>query len=178
MKNQTVVLLMHTSTIGSCGTNKERVTWDQLSPVQRMAVCCHTLRELPHLKIHEHMLDSVIHLVEYAQNLSLSAARPSHALLLYHMEQGAITGWLHSRPHRLDPLCSYRHGTINSSEGPKGHNKIQRLGIVLPCIYSRKIHAFRKNSNETTDILYMHICSALPSIKTGLPKIMSKTKYL
>ena len=48
------------------GTNKERISYDQLSPVQWMAVFCRTMRDQPDAKIHEHMLNYVIHLLEDA----------------------------------------------------------------------------------------------------------------
>ena len=64
------------------GTNKERVTYDQLSPVQWMAGFCWTMRDQPDTKIREHMLDYIIHLLEDAQDFSWSAAKASHAVLL------------------------------------------------------------------------------------------------
>ena len=70
------------------GTNKERVTYNQLSPVQWMAGFCRTMRDQSDTKIREHMLDYVIQLLEDAQDFSWSAAKASHAVLLCRMEQG------------------------------------------------------------------------------------------
>ena len=59
------------------GTNKERVTYVQLYPVQQMAGFCQTIRDQPEVKICEHMLDYVIQLLHDAQDFLWCAAKAS-----------------------------------------------------------------------------------------------------
>ena len=76
------------------GINKERITYDQLSPVQWMAGFYWTMRDQLDRKIRDHMLDYVIHLLDDDQDFSWSAAKASHAVLLCRMGQGEVMGWL------------------------------------------------------------------------------------
>ena len=72
------------------GTNKERVSYDQLTPVQWMAGFCHTMKEESDLSLREYMLDYIIALLEDASDFSWTAAKASHAVLLCRMKQGEV----------------------------------------------------------------------------------------
>ena len=100
------------------GTNKERVTYDQLSPVQWMAGFCRSKRDQPDTKIRGHMLDYVIHLLEDAQDFSWSAAKASHAVLLCRMEQKEISGWTDcEKTDRVRRAHAQRHVTAPLEKG-------------------------------------------------------------
>ena len=143
------------------GTNKERISYDQLSPVQWMAGFCRTMRDQPDVKIREHMLDYVIHLLEDAQDFSWSAAKASHAVLLCRMEQGEISGWTESEKiERIRRAHAQRHVTAPSEKGQKGQDKTQHASKVLTCLYFNKNTCLQKNSHETRGVLYRHICLA------------------
>ena len=75
------------------GTHKERVSYDQLTPVQWMAGFCRTMKEESDLSLREHMLDYIIALLEDASGFSWAAAKASHAVLLCHMEQGEVSNF-------------------------------------------------------------------------------------
>ena len=68
--------------------NKDRVTYNQLSPVQWMAGFCRTIREESDITARDHMLDYVIDLLDDATDFSWASAKASHAVLLCCMEQG------------------------------------------------------------------------------------------
>ena len=140
------------------GTNKEKVTYDQLSPVQWMAGFCQTMRDQPDTKIREHMLDYIIHLLEDAQDFSWSAAKASHAVLLCHMEQGEISGWADCDkigvPMHRDMLLP------PPEKGQKRQDKNQQSSKVLPCLYFNKNTCVQKSSHETRGVMYRHICAA------------------
>ena len=72
------------------GQNKDRITYNQLSPVQWMVGFCRSTREESDIKIREHMLDYVIDLLDDATDFSWASAKASHAVLLCRMEQGKI----------------------------------------------------------------------------------------
>ena len=57
------------------GQNKDRVTYNQLSPVQWMAGFCQTIRKESDMAVREHMLDYVIN----ATDFSWASAKASHA---------------------------------------------------------------------------------------------------
>ena len=143
------------------GTNKERVTYNQLSPVQWMAGFCRTMRDQSDTKIREHMLDYVIQLLEDAQDFSWSAAKASHAVLLCRMEQGEISGWADcDKIERIRRAHAQRHVTAPPEKGKKGQDKNQQSSKVLPCLYFNKNTCLQKSSHETRGVLYRHICSA------------------
>ena len=73
------------------GSTKERVSYDQLTPIQWMAGFCRTMKEEKNLEMKEHMLDYVIALLEDANDFSWGAAQASHAVLLCRMEQGEVS---------------------------------------------------------------------------------------
>ena len=75
------------------GQNKDRVTYNQLSPVQWMAGFCRTIRKESDMAVREHMLDYVIDLLDDATDFSWASAKASHAVLLCRMEQGEIKSW-------------------------------------------------------------------------------------
>ena len=62
------------------GQNKDRVTYNQLSPIQWMAGFCRTIREESDMAIKEHMLDYVIDLLDDATAFSWASAKASHVL--------------------------------------------------------------------------------------------------
>ena len=147
-------------------TNKEKVTYDQLSPVQWMAGFCQTMRDQPDTKIREHMLDYVIHLLEDAQDFSWSAAKASHAVLLCHMEQGEISGWADcDKIECIRRAHAQRHVTAPPppEKGQKRQDKNQQSSKVLPCLYFNKNTCVQKSSHET--VMYRHICAACFSAK-------------
>ena len=83
------------------GHTKDRVTYNQLSPVQWMADFGRTIREESDLKTRESMLDYIINLLDDAANFWASA-KASHAVLLCRMEQGEIQSW--SQTDTIDPV--------------------------------------------------------------------------
>ena len=104
------------------GQNKDRVTYNQLSPVQWMAGFCQTIREESDTAVREHMLDYVIDLLDDATDFWASA-KASHAVLLCRMEQGEIKSW--SETEKIDRIRSahaQRHTTAQST-AQKGQDK-------------------------------------------------------
>ena len=70
------------------GSTKERVSYNQLTPIQWMAGFCRSMREEVNLKNREFMLDYLVNLLEDATDFSWAAAKASNDVLLCRMEQG------------------------------------------------------------------------------------------
>ena len=75
------------------GSTKERISYDQLTLPQWMAVFCHTMREETNQNLCDHMLNYLIDLMDDANDFSWSAPKASHAIFLCRMEQGEVTGY-------------------------------------------------------------------------------------
>ena len=61
------------------GQTKDRVSYNQLSPIQWMAGFCRTIRESD-MATREYMLDYVINLLDDATDFSCTSAKASHAV--------------------------------------------------------------------------------------------------
>ena len=97
------------------GSTKERVSYDQLTPIQWMAGFCRTMKEEKNLEMKEHMLDYVIVLLEDA-NFSWGAAKASHAVLLCRMEQGEVSDSSDTlKIDRIRRANAQKHTTSNIS---------------------------------------------------------------
>ena len=64
------------------GQNIDRISYNQLSPIQWMAGFCRSMEEESDSKIKELMLDYCINLLEDATDFSWSSAKVRHAVLL------------------------------------------------------------------------------------------------
>ena len=141
------------------GQNKNRVTYNQLSPVQWMAGFCRTIREESDMAIHEHMLDYVIDLLGVATDFSWASAKASHAVLLCRMEHGDIKSW--SETQKIDSVPhahAQRHSTSQYSS-QRGQDK-QVSGKVTTCVYYNKGVCSQKQTHETKGVLYKHVCAS------------------
>ena len=119
------------------GQNKDRITYNQLSPVQWMAGFCRSIREESDTKIREHMMDYVIDLLDDATDFSWTSAKASHAVLLCRMEQGEIGSGLET--NKIDMIHrahAQRHNT--------GQGSVQRAqdkhssAKTATCVYYNK----------------------------------------
>ena len=98
------------------GQNKDRVTYNQLSPVQWMAVFCRTIREESDIIIREHMLDCVVYLLNDATGFPWSSAKASHVVLMCSMAQGEIKSWFETENiDRIHRALAQRHSTSQGS---------------------------------------------------------------
>ena len=75
------------------GSNKERISYDQLSVVQWVAGFCRIMKEEKNVESKEFMLDYLVSLLDDAQDFSWEVAKASHAVLLCRMEQGEIENY-------------------------------------------------------------------------------------
>ena len=141
------------------GQNKDRVTYNQLSPIQWMAGFCRTIREESDMAIKEHMLDYVIDLLDDATDFSWASAKASHAVLLCRMEQGEIKSW--SETEKIDRVRrahAQRHGNAQNI-AQKGQDK-SFTGKVTACVFYNKGSCTHKQTHETKGVLYKHVCMA------------------
>ena len=75
------------------GSQKERVSYDQLSVTQWMAGFCRIMKEEQNSQNQKFMLDYLISLLDDANDFSWDAAKASHAVLLCRMEQGEVVSY-------------------------------------------------------------------------------------
>ena len=144
------------------GENKERVTYDQLSPIQWMAGFCRIMREETYVENKDFMLDYVINLLDDAADFSWDSAKASHAVLLCRMEQGEIKGW--SDVEKIDRVRR-AHAQRHVSRQEDSTSKSQERNYDSPskislCIYFNKNVCSQKETHKTKGVLYRHICSA------------------
>ena len=122
------------------GQKKDRISYNQLSPVQWMSGFCRAMREEQNRAIKDCMLDYVINLLDDAQDFSWSSAKASHAVLLCRMEQGEIGGW--SEVEKIDRVRrahAQRHGTPQAAQNVKTSDKNQKFPAKFtPCVYFNK----------------------------------------
>ena len=121
------------------GTNKEKVTYDQLSTVQWMTGFCRAMRDQNDAQTGEFMLDYLINLLEDANDFSWSMAKASHAILLCRMEQGEVKSW--SEAEKKDCIRRahvQRHVAGSYVQGQKLSDKCQNGGKTVPCVYYNK----------------------------------------
>ena len=72
------------------GSQKERVSYDQLTMGQWMAVFCRTMRDENCIQNKDAMLDYLISLLDDSNDFYWSSAKACHAVLFCRMEQGEI----------------------------------------------------------------------------------------
>ena len=84
------------------GSNKERISYDQLSVVQWVAGFCRIMKEEKNVDSKEFMLDYLVSLLDDAQDFSWEVAKASHAVLLCRMEQGEIENY--SQIEKIDRI--------------------------------------------------------------------------
>ena len=144
------------------GQNKDRVSYNQLSPVQWMSGFCRNMREEQNQSIKDCMLDYVINLLDDAQDFSWSSAKASHAVLLCRMEQGEIGGW--SEVEKIDRVRrahAQRHSTPQTGQNVKNNDKNQKFPAKFtPCVYFNKNACSQVKNHENKGIFYRHICAA------------------
>ena len=141
------------------GQNKDRVTYNQLSPIQWMAGFCRTIREESDMVVKEHMLDYVINILDDATDFSWASAKASHVVLLCRMEQGEIAGWHETEKiDRVRRAHAQQH-VVGQGNVQKAQDKGSNGGRVFPCLYFNKGACLQKQTHENKGVTYRHICS-------------------
>ena len=140
------------------GQNKDRITYNQLSPVQWMAGFCRSIREESDTKIREHMLEYVIDLLDDATDFSWASAKASHAVFLCRMEQGEIGSWLETeKSDRVRRAHAQLHNTVQGS-AQRAQDK-HSSAKTATCVYYNKGVCSQKQTHETKGVLYKHVCA-------------------
>ena len=143
------------------GNTKDRITYNQLSPIQWMAGFCRTIREESDPKNKEFMLDYVINVLDDATDFSWASAKACHAVLLCRMEQGEIQSWYQTdKIDRIRRAHAQRHITGQGSRNRSQDKSTYGTGRVVLCIYFNKGMCMQKQTYETKGVLYKHICSS------------------
>ena len=75
------------------GQNKDKLSYNQIFPIQWVAGFYRTMREESSLQNRDFMLDYLINLLGDATDFSWASAKASYAVLLCRMEQGKIKSW-------------------------------------------------------------------------------------
>ena len=140
------------------GQNKDRVTYNQLSPIQWIAGFCRTIREESDIAVREHMLDFVIDLLDDATDFSWASAKASHAVLLCRMEQGKIKNWSETEKiDRVHRAHAQRHGTAQSAV-QKSQDK-PSSGKVTTCVFYNKGSCTHKQTpKQKVYCINMFVC--------------------
>ena len=160
------------------GSNKERVSYDQLSVVQWVAGFCRIMKEEKNSESKEFMLDYLVSLLDDAQDFSWEVAKASHAVLLCRMEQGEIENYSQiDKIDRIRRANAQRHTYSNSQFHKKSVKKIQK---VMPCHYFNQGTCSHSKSHDTKGVRYNHVCSACFSNGKNFPhaEVQCKNKLM
>ena len=140
------------------GSNKERVTYDQLTMGQWMAGFCRAMREETDQNSKSAMLDYLISLLDDSNDFSWSSAKASHAGLLCLMEQGEIKDFTETdKIGRVRRVHTQRH--TSSSQDTSKHASKRNNTRSMVCQYYNAGTCSHQNSHETKGVTYRHICS-------------------
>ena len=153
------------------GSQKERVSYDQLSVTQWMAGFCRIMKEEQNSQNQKFMLDYLISLLDDANDFSWDAAKASHAVLLCRMEQGEVVSY-----QETDKIDRIRRANAILH---RARDILHRVSTVLnlsimpgkmltkspnPCLVSTLIKVLVFNKNHTRRrVLYINI-SVLPAL--------------
>ena len=143
------------------GTNKERVTYDQLTMGQWVAGFCRTMRDESDKNCKEAMLNYLISLLDDANDFSWSAAKACHAVLLCRMEQGEIKDFTQTEAiERIRRAHAQRHVAQNSQTYNKNSSRRDKNIKSMPCQFFNQGTCTHNSTHETRGVLYRHICSS------------------
>ena len=107
------------------------------------------------------MLNYFITLLDDANDLSWSAAKASHAVLLCRMEQGKIKYFTQTEAiDRVRRAHARKHVYQNSQNYNKNPSKRDRNAKSMPCQFFNQGTCMDTSTHETKGVLYHHICSA------------------
>ena len=146
------------------GTNRERVTYDQLNVTQWVAGFGRTIREESDPKLRAHMLEYMIALMDDANNFSWTSAKASHAVLLCRMEQGEVKGYDDTmaieRIRRANAQKNFAGNQHSNTANQNFAKKFSKTTRTMPCTnYNQGVCSHTK-PHETRGVLYKHICSS------------------
>ena len=140
------------------GSNKERVTYDQLTMGQWMDGFCRAMREETDQNSKTAILDYLISLLDDSNDFSWSSAKATHALLLCHMKQGEIKYFTETdKIDRVRRAHVQRH-TSSSQDTSKYASKRNNTHSMV-CQYYNAGTCSQQNSHETKGVTYQHVCS-------------------
>ena len=143
------------------GSNKERVTYDQLTMGQWVAGFCRTMRDESDKNCKEAMLIYLISLLDDANDFSWSAAKACHAVLLCRMEQGEIKDFTQTEAiDRVRRAHAQRHVTQSSQIHNKNASRRDKNIKSMPCQFFNQGTCTHNSTHETRGVLYRHICSS------------------
>ena len=141
------------------GQDKDRLSYNQLSPIHWVAGFCRAIQEESSIQNRDYMLNYLINVLEDATDFSWASAKASHAVLLCRMEQGETKSWAGTEKiDRVRRAHAYRH-VANFHSNSRNVEKVHSNGKTVPCVYFNKGSCMQKQSHETRDIFYKHVCS-------------------
>ena len=144
------------------GSQKERVSYDQLSVIQWVTGFCRIMHDEQNRDIQNSMLDYLIALFDDANDFSWDMAKASHAVLLCQMEQGEIKDYSQvEKINRIRRANAQRHVSPVSTSYQHIGSKKQTIKATksMPCQYYNQGSCAHLKSHETRGTLYKHICT-------------------
>ena len=143
------------------GSNKERVTYDELTMGQWVAGFCRTMRDESDKNCKEAMLNYLISLLDDANDFTWSAAKTCHAVLLCCMEQGEIKDFTQTEAvDRVRRAHAQRHVPQNNKNHNKNSSRRDKNVKSMPCQFFNQGTCTHNSTHETRGALYRHICSS------------------
>ena len=141
------------------GSQKERVSYDQLSMGQWMAGFCRTMREENCTQNKDAMLDYLISLLDDSNDFSWSSAKACHAVLLCRMEQGEIKNYTQTDLiDRIRRAHAQRH-TPSNQNFAKNVTKREKNAKTMICQFFNQGSCMHQATHETKGVTYEHVCN-------------------
>ena len=132
----------------SAGSQKERVSYDQLSIGQWMAGFCRTMREENCVQNKDAMLDYLISLLDDSNDFLWSSAKACHAVLLCCMEQGEIKDYTQTDlTDRIQRAHAQRH-TPSNQNFAKNATKREKNARTMICQFFNQGSCMHQATHE------------------------------
>ena len=127
---------------------------------QWVAGFCRIMKEETNVENKYSMLDYLISLFEDVQDFLWDAARASHAVLLFRMEQGDVKNYTDTEKiDRIRRANAQRH-LASSSVSVNVKKQNQTGNKSMPCTYYNQSTCSFARTHDTKGVTYKHICAA------------------
>ena len=141
------------------GSQKERVSYDQLTMGQWMAGFCRTMRDENCIQNKDAMLDYLISLLDDSNDFSWSSAKACHAVLLCRMEQGEIKNY--TQTDLIDRIRrAHAQGHTPSTQNfAKNSTKRDKTARTMICQFFNQGSCMHQATHETKGVIFKHVCN-------------------
>ena len=137
------------------GSNKSRMSYDNLSWCQWVSGFAMIAREENNLEVKNAMLDYLSEIMEDANDFSWQSAKASHAVLLCRMEEGKVDWADTPKIDRIRRAHAQRAPPQNLASSNKSKSELK----TMVCRFYQRGTCQKDKDHETGQIFYKHVCA-------------------